>query len=233
MACSHTGVECCWWLCLCFAPVPVSNAPSRFPPLKVRSRSTDSNWIAPSCLRTFRLPCGSYDGAHRHIWLALCALARRVLSQRSAPEGRTGIRGENLPDHRNQRHILFSSAPGAVRPMEERETGRFHLRSKRATLHYPYAQAEKRKAGACEFLRVGRAQAGAQAWSDPVATAAADAVRCGQTRSLLRSSAARHACGGAAGARSQCEAQSARLAPHRHEPQASTCIRNPPRQLLS
>src|SRR3546814_16636337 len=65
---------------------------------------------------------------HRHLRLALCAMARRVLSEGADPGSGTCIRITPVRRHRTQRLVLFAAAARVLRALVRADATRFRDR---------------------------------------------------------------------------------------------------------
>src|SRR5438046_6041725 len=73
---------------------------------------------------------------HRHLRLALRAVARRVLSRQAAAAQRAEIRVADVADDRDQRLVLFATKPGLLRRVARRHARRFRVRGEGAEVHH-------------------------------------------------------------------------------------------------
>ncbi len=116
--------------------------------------------------------------AHRHLGLALRAVARRVLPAAvwcSATSSR--IRLAPALDDRDQRLVLFAAGAVELGPLVRRDAGRLRLQRQGPALHHPHEAAARDRCADGELLRVGRAAARPQARPGAVAVPAELRVR--------------------------------------------------------
>src|SRR5438270_4486312 len=71
---------------------------------------------------------GSERTTHRHLRLALCGLAREILSERFAPTSRARIRRPHLQFGGDQRFVLFVAAAIKLQTLVRCHAGRFCFR---------------------------------------------------------------------------------------------------------
>ena len=131
--------------------------------------------------------------AHRHLRLDVRPVARRLLPQGPAAEAGARLREPGVQLDRDQRHVLLAPAADELPDVVRADAGRLRLLRQGRAVHHAHEEARRRRDGAGELLRVGRAAAAREARADPVATAADAGVQRGAAGELLRPAPARHA----------------------------------------
>src|SRR4051812_40378661 len=104
--------------------------------------------------------------------MALRAMARRVLSERTRAAPRARIRLAAVPDDRDQRDLLFAAAPRVLQVLVRRHAAGFPLRDQGKPLHHAHETAARHRAAAREPLRLGPFPAAREDGAVPLAVPA-------------------------------------------------------------
>src|SRR6185503_10976204 len=147
--------------------------------------------IRSSCGRRWT-GVGSRPLPHRHLRMALPALARGLLPARAGPTPRAWIRLDLVGVGRDQRLLLLAAATKQLRAVARADAGRLRLLSQRPTLHHAHEEARRRRGAAGQLLRFGSAGPRRPAGAGAVAAAADAGLRRRPPCRVLRAPATDH-----------------------------------------
>src|SRR6478736_2930359 len=130
------------------------------------------------------------DRPHRHLLVAVRAVARGVLPPGPAAAPRARARQPPPRHHRDQRLLLRAAAPRVVPGVARRGPGGLRVLRQRRPVRHAHEEARRRRGAAGQLLRLRGARAGPGARAGAVAAPADARLRPGPAGAVLRPAAA-------------------------------------------
>ena len=140
-----------------------------------------------------------------HLRLDVCAVARRLLPDRSAAHQGARVRGRADDVGRGQRLLLLAATTHVVCAVAGRDARRLRLRGQGQPVHHPHEAARRHRRGFGQLLGIRRSGARTEARSRSLAAAGPDPVRRRPARGLLRPAPPLDVRGGWSGSRARRE----------------------------